>query len=505
MKNKYTVLFLVLLAALFIAKMVYIGWGPLDLAPDEAHYWDWSRHPDISYYSKGPFIAYNILAGTWLGDLLGFCPPNQAFWVRFPAVISALLLGIISWLLAQRLWRDRRIAFWAVLLLAGIPIYAVGSILMTIDNPLMLFWAVYILLVFMAVDRDQGKYWYGAGFALGLGILSKYTMLVMIPCVLGYLISNKQHRKWLRRKEFLGGLIISLLFLLPILIWNVDNNWVGLKHLLGQAGTGAGSTGGWFSSHIGEFVGMQLVVVSPIIFVFIVIAFIKAVSPAGRWPAGCRDWRFRFLWWLGAPLGVLYLILSLHKACQANWPAPAYFTGILLLVALFPRSRWLKAGIALGFILWILLFSLPFISGIPNKWDPTVRLRGWQELGKEVGRVGDDLGSSGPYFIFSDTYQITSELAFYVPGQPKTYCVNTGRRMNQYDLWQDFSRLKGLNAVYVKHRDQGLEPQIEGAFKSYQKLPLFHIRQYGRQIHCYSIFLCYGFKGFPEKDDEVTY
>src|SRR4051794_21627095 len=35
---------------------------PLDLAPDEAHYWDWSRHLDWSYYSKGPLVAYLIRA-----------------------------------------------------------------------------------------------------------------------------------------------------------------------------------------------------------------------------------------------------------------------------------------------------------------------------------------------------------------------------------------------------------------------------------------------------------
>ena len=39
---------------------------PLDLAPDEAHYWDWSRHLDWSYYSKGPLVAYLIRGGCAL-------------------------------------------------------------------------------------------------------------------------------------------------------------------------------------------------------------------------------------------------------------------------------------------------------------------------------------------------------------------------------------------------------------------------------------------------------
>src|SRR3954452_24807289 len=70
---------------------------PLDLAPDEAHYWDWSRHLDWSYYSKGPLVAYLIagscrLFGAWseahTGDLM--------FAIRLPAVIcgSGLLISL---------------------------------------------------------------------------------------------------------------------------------------------------------------------------------------------------------------------------------------------------------------------------------------------------------------------------------------------------------------------------------------------------------------------------
>ena len=40
------------IAAVAAANVAYLFAGcPLDLAPDEAHYWDWSRRPDWSYYS----------------------------------------------------------------------------------------------------------------------------------------------------------------------------------------------------------------------------------------------------------------------------------------------------------------------------------------------------------------------------------------------------------------------------------------------------------------------
>ena len=43
------------------AHLAYLALAcPLDLAPDEAHYWDWSRRLDWCYYSKGPLVAWLI-------------------------------------------------------------------------------------------------------------------------------------------------------------------------------------------------------------------------------------------------------------------------------------------------------------------------------------------------------------------------------------------------------------------------------------------------------------
>src|SRR5580704_4278187 len=73
-------------AALHLAYLAYDC--PLDLAPDEAHYWDWSRHLDWSYYSKGPLVAYLIrgsclLTGPWSQQLIH----SEMLAVRLPAVL----------------------------------------------------------------------------------------------------------------------------------------------------------------------------------------------------------------------------------------------------------------------------------------------------------------------------------------------------------------------------------------------------------------------------------
>jgi len=495
----YKRVFWLLLVIVFFVKLLYIGWGFLDLVPDEAQYWDWSRNLDICYYSKGPFIAYNIFFGTKLGEIIGLIPPNPAFWVRFPAVLNSIFLGIFVWFFAKRVWGNEKSAFFAILILTAIPLYSVGSIIMTIDNPLLLFWILYLYSVFLAVETGKSKYWYIAGVVLGLGFLTKYAMIALIPCLILYLIFTREHRYWLRRKEFYISLLIGILFFLPVIIWNSQHEWIGMRHLIGQAGLSEGDLKKpFFSPQFFEFIGIQIGIISPIIFALIVWSFIKA------WKLRI-DYKYSFLFWTGVPFGLFYVFLSLHEYCQANWPAPVYLGGAVLAGNLFSGKKILKAGIALGIFMWILVFCMDFIPAIPPQYNPMLRLKGWKTLGFEVGKAAEELDKYGKYFILSDKYQITSELAFYVPGHPKTYCINFGRRMNQYDLWPGFEGFKGYNAIYVKHRDQELEKQMIDAFEKCEKLPLVKIIEGGQLLHEYSVFICRNFKGSIKQNNEISY
>lgn len=108
-----------LLLAWAVVNLAYMGWVcPLDLSPDEAHYWHWSRHLDWSYYSKGPLVAWLIRGSC---ELCG----TSAFAVRLPAALSstALLAGVF--VLARDALRDGRAALAVVAL--GMTLPPVGA------------------------------------------------------------------------------------------------------------------------------------------------------------------------------------------------------------------------------------------------------------------------------------------------------------------------------------------------------------------------------------------
>src|SRR4051812_3121945 len=127
---------------------------PLDLAPDEAHYWHWSRHLDWGYYSKGPLVAWLIRGSCEL-----FGPPSvrlvgsEVPAVRLPAVAchAALLAG--WYVLASGTLRSPRLGLAAVALALTLPGVAAAAVVMTIDAPFLACWCWALVFVWKAVER----------------------------------------------------------------------------------------------------------------------------------------------------------------------------------------------------------------------------------------------------------------------------------------------------------------------------------------------------------------
>ncbi|RMF88982.1 MAG: phospholipid carrier-dependent glycosyltransferase [Nitrospinota bacterium] len=516
-------------------RLWYIGQEFLDLAPDETHYWEWSRALDLSYYSKGPLVAYIIAFWTAIAG-------NTPLGVRLGAVVLSVGTTLLTYRLTWEILRDRRLALFTTLLLHIVPLYAAGALLMTIDPPLIFFWTWALYWAYTALTRQEGWRWLLMGMMIGLGFLSKYTMLFFLPSLLIYLLSSPQDRSWLRRKELYGGLGIAVLFSLPVLLWNQRHDWVSFRHLLGQAHVeqGLGFSFSWkMVETFLDFWGGQAVVLSPLLFAALLY------SMAGMLRRACKH-RERFPLFVSAfffPLFGSYLLLSLRQKVQANWPAAAYLPAFIATVALFsswlsPSSHQTKAyppviapggrrqppGPLLCFILLALLLSftltllghfpqLPGLLGfpLPVQMDPTSRLRGWKSLGEWVSRWQAEYlpkrsaGPSSPaLFLASNRYQIASELAFYVEGQPRTYCLNLGRRLNQYDLWGGLDRLEGSDAFYIQQGSR-LPLKLRSAFRTCTLLDTLPIYYSGVRIRSFSLFHCIDFRGGISEDRPPGY
>jgi len=512
----HTTLLILLLSAFSLFRLYYILHGPLDLSPDEAHYWEWSRRLDMSYYSKGPMIAYLISLGTSIfGDtVLG---------IRIMAVIFMGASTITIFYLGKKL-HDETVGLASAFILNIIPLFATFGIIFTIDSPFIFFWILSLFLFWKTIESrihemNEAKYgqkeirpsevsssqhitryapsvyWALLGLSVGLGLLTKYTMALFFPCAALYLFLSKEFRKTLLTKGPVLMLFISLLVFSPVIVWNAQHDWVTFRHTLGQTHLYDGLNVSPVS--LIEFVGSQVGVITPFLIVLMCLSIWKVRK--GREGA--------FLFWFAAPVIGFFLLKSVQGKVQANWAMTGYITGIITFAAWYIRGfgvmkryrKILVIGAVIHTCVVTALAHYPAILNLPAHMDPSARLRGWKALGREVSRYHDQMQRSNSVFIFSDKYQVSSELAFYVKDNPVTYCINLGRRMNQYDLWPGFHDRLHSDAIFVRNGDRRIPDKIANAFSQVEKrVYKAYTKGHGMGKE-YSIFLCHDFKGLEEK------
>lgn len=493
--RKRTLILLVLLAAFRLAYIVVV---PFDLSPDEAHYWEWSRRLGLSYYSKGPGVAYVIAFFT---GILG----DTELGVRIGAVIFSTGASYLMFVLGRDLLESPRLGFYSALLPNVTPIISVGSVLMTTDVLLLFFWAVGVIFVKRALDlgeRGGGAWWFAAGAAVGVGFLAKYTMVLLLPAVLLYLAVSKRDRFWLGRPEPYAAALVSLVLATPVIAWNIIHGGVTIMHTMGQAHLEDPSLS---MKDTVEFLGSQAGLLTPLIFISVVYGVWKAIRTGlsegdrGRLLAGC----------VSATVFAFFFFKSFHGKVQGNWAVASYVTAFPLAAWVFlgcpgtgsgrlARGLWV-AALAMGVILSTLtyfpwLLEAGGLKGVVEK-APFNRVTGWRSLGSEVTRVMEEMDGG---FVLSDTYQTTSEIAFHTGGEYPVYNVNTGnRRMNQYDLWPGPEEHRGEDALYVKGGRTALDPVVKKAFERCERE--FITAYMGeRPVKEFTFFRCFDFKGLRE-------
>ncbi|MEX0774122.1 MAG: glycosyltransferase family 39 protein [Phycisphaeraceae bacterium] len=513
----------VLLAlAVAVFRVIYLAWFcPYELVFDEAQYWDWSRRLDLSYYTKGPGIAWAIAAST---RLLG----DSEWAVRLPAVIASFIGTLAIARLAMVVVQPslpkpggaEAVGFFAAVAFMLIPVYQAVGLLMTIDGPYVTCWILALWAGWAVIRRLEERRpsslpaWLALATALGAGFLFKYTILLLIPTFLAYFALRRNSLRWSRPAvlHLLLALVLFVLVISPVLIWNQQHGWPTVRHLLGHLDVPGGDVvvtkKPWYGPVIWplEYLGGQIGAVGPMV---ILMALMVHQAVATRWSQGGL-WPGRLFMILSAlPILAFYLTVSFINRVQVNWPIAGY-AGLLALVAqgavielpryanlvrqwkALPRPRprrgflrkrpetpfqmlWHFAvgfGAVAGIIMLILmpLARLPVIGAV----IPVERLTGWRAYAQlvhaEAQKVRRDTGQEP--WIAADSYGITAALAFYLPvNADRQHQVvynaasRVGRRPNSYDYFADTdltdARLHGRPALIV----DGASARWSGAFK----------------------------------------
>ncbi len=486
--HRFWILFMGLVA--LRAAMVFLL--PLDLSPDEAYYWEWSRHLDWGYYSKPPLIAWVI---WFFSRIVGDCTGC----IRLAAALLASMVTLFTFLLTRRMAGEER-AFWAAMMSAAVPASAVLALVITIDAPLMALWACSLYLLWRALNGKSGVWWTALGLAAGLAMLAKQTAAALWPLAFLAMTSVPAHRRWLRTPWPYWAMALSGALLGPTLLWNMDHGWITIHHTSHHF-KGIEGEGRFSPASLLEFVGSQAGLISPLIWL---AAWWAMVDTARRWRSVGPGERYLLIFCLPPLVGVT--CLSLLQRVNANWPAPFYFTAVILAALHGPWKegvgwrRLLHPAVAagVGIALTLLLYVAGFV-GQRLPVDPACRLRGWKASAQEVARLLDRLNLDETTILAARRRQTASELAFYLPGHPRVYHWpgKSSRIKSQYGLWPP-PDLRGSRDMVLVTKDRSSPPgELADYCRAVEGLGRLEIPLGGGRNRSFTLFLCRGLKGWP--------
>ena len=414
-----------LIAYAVVLRLIYAG--SVELMPEETYYWNYSRHLDFGYLDHPPMVAWLIRLGT---ALFG----QTEFGVRAGALCCGAITSVFIYKLTRNLFGSAA-AVAALLLVQALPYFFLSGLLITPDAPLAAAWAASLYFLERALIGNQSRAWWFAGISLGLGMISKYSIAILVPVTMVFMLWDSTSRRWWRRADPYVAALLGLAIFSPVLVWNAQHEWASFAFQTSRRLAEAPQ----FALH--KLIGSIIVLITPT--GLLAVAGVLLARPAGEPHFGAPhsgephsgeppdDARRRRLFTLAVllPLSV-FAAFSLRHEVKLDWTGALWTAALPALgcamiagdaaVSRFGRrirAAWMPTIITLLLIygggLHYLVLGLP---GLGYGKHIEVIPVGWRELTAHITETANDYRkSSGSEVLLvgMDRYAIASELAFY--------------------------------------------------------------------------------------------
>ena len=392
--------FWVALAGVTLLRLAIAASAPL--APDEAYYWVWSRALAWGYPDHPPMVALWIRLGTAIAG-------DGTLGVRLFGPLSVAIGSLLLVDAGNRLFPAQHAGLRAAVLLNATLLVGAGSVIMTPDAPLLVFWTACLWALARLTQDGRWQWWPLAGLFAGLAMLSKYTAALLWFGIALWPLLTPTLRPWLRRPAPWCGGAIAVALCLPVVLWNAQHDWVSFLRQGGRVGA-------WHPADAPRFVGElllgQIGLLTPLVAAFCTAGIIVAAQQA---------WRTRAPAWtllaaLSLPSVLLFIQHALGDRVQGNWPAIIYPAATLAAASLQTPvwRRLYPPAIVLGFGITLLVYLQTLLPlPLPVRLDPIARqLDGWDTLAAQVDDVRRRQGAA---FVAADQYGVAAELARELP------------------------------------------------------------------------------------------
>ena len=447
--------FLILLL-IFIIRVTSIVNSPLGLSVDEAQYWDWSNKIEFGYFSKPPFIAWLIALTTYFWGIVEWS-------IRISSPIIHFLIALIIWFISKNIY-NIKVANFITLMWSTLPLTSFGSLIISTDTPLLLFWCMGLFALIKTLESNSIIWPIVLGISIGLGFLTKYAALYFIIILIFLVIFNDKFKK--KKSKLITSICLFMIISFPNLIWNYHNDLSTFNHTAYNANLDK-----IYLNYIEplKFISSQFVICGPIILIAYLLKIFNFKS---------YNKNEVILICFSLPILIVIIIQAFLKTSNANWAATA-FPGIIILIGGFFYKNnnkifisFLNLNIFFNFIIFAFLIKV-FVTGsfYPIKLtnDPLTKLKGYPEQSEKIKSF---IKKENPNAILFTKRNDITKFSYYLTTNnykiKKYYLSLRTYPINHYEYFHNFRdhSLKKGDIVLIISSYNGINPNFLEYFKN---------------------------------------
>jgi 4-amino-4-deoxy-L-arabinose transferase-like glycosyltransferase len=428
------------------------------LSADEVYYWSFALKPQWSYFDHPPMVAWLIRITT-----INMLAHSEVF-VRLGAVVCSAICTWLVFKIAAYIANEK--AGWLAALLYTACIYSgvtIGTSILP-DSPEMVFWflGLFMLIKISRLSPENSKanvLWGFFGLVAGLSILCKeHGAFLWFGAFLYVVLTD---RAWLKSKSVYMAVIITIIVVSPVMVWNIQHNFIGYKFHSSRITFENGIHIWYFFKALLS----EIAIVNPIVFYLIIFSLVLALQ--GKLSAERKE--IKIILFCSIPLIVSVLIISIFHEIFAHWPGPGYASLLILpAIRLGTIVKGTKVpGIIKGAIVYMIVIALSqtlIVNYLPGTLsaqkdglktgadDLSVDMFGWQSAGKAIDSLykqdvtNNLMPKNSP--LIATNWDTAALLQFYVADKTNQEVLGIGGIL---DLHQYY--LSNLNEKLLKPGD----------------------------------------------------
>lgn len=429
---------------IFLLIIYFLVWAILPVALSSSYALDipeglyWGHEWQLGYYKHPPFSSW-VLYSFYL-----------AFGYIGPYILSQICIALsifFVYRLAQQFMSQEK-AVYAGLFILAIYYYTWPSLEFNHNVAQMPIWAALIYVFYLILKKNTWSLWITFAVLAGIGMLTKYTVAILIFSIVLFSLFKPYRQLWLSAKPWVATLLALVIFS-PHVWWLYQHDWLIFNYIQSRAQETDHHYTPWNAF---KYLLAQMTNFLPLI---VILLANKSLVINKAHPLDKND--KNFIWFMGLCPGMVLFILSLLTGVNIKdmWASPMWSLVALIFFSRLPDSLFQqrKQGLFKGLVIWLVLITVLMASYLqfggqirnkPSRFD-------WpqQQISTHVEQQWHML-SRCPLDNISGDNWIAILAATKMPHMPSVMMSTSA----SYSPWMNLARLEEKGSFVVWEKGQ---------------------------------------------------